>query len=100
MYLYVASSNTHTSPLSLHDALPIYVEFTVSGKKPYWFASFASYAPLCVQYGARNDIALNFSVLDRKSTRLNSSHVAISYAVICLKKKKVHHDVRCSHDII
>src|SRR5437870_11209435 len=28
------------------------------------------------------------SVLDRKSTRLNSSHVAISYAVFCLKKKK------------
>src|SRR5207253_8575002 len=28
---------------------------------------------------------------DRKSTRLNSSHVAISYAVFCLKKKKPHH---------
>src|SRR5690625_4833252 len=28
------------------------------------------------------------SLLDRKSTRLNSSHVAISYAVFCLKKKK------------
>src|SRR5690625_6616377 len=28
------------------------------------------------------------AVLDRKSTRLNSSHVAISYAVFCLKKKK------------
>src|SRR5690625_5958634 len=27
-------------------------------------------------------------VIDRKSTRLNSSHVAISYAVFCLKKKK------------
>src|SRR5690625_3219530 len=27
---------------------------------------------------------------DRKSTRLNSSHVAISYAVFCLKKKKMH----------
>src|SRR5690349_22041776 len=28
---------------------------------------------------------------DRKSTRLNSSHVEISYAVFCLKKKKVEH---------
>src|SRR5690625_6751315 len=28
--------------------------------------------------------------VDRKSTRLNSSHVAISYAVFCLKKKKHH----------
>src|SRR5258705_2924084 len=33
--------------------------------------------------------------LDRKSTRLNSSHLGISYAVFCLKKKKkVHHDVQ------
>src|SRR5690625_6668982 len=30
----------------------------------------------------------NKKLLDRKSTRLNSSHVAISYAVFCLKKKK------------
>src|SRR5207249_2931976 len=29
-------------------------------------------------------------VVDRKSTRLNSSHVSISYAVFCLKKKKRH----------
>src|SRR5690625_6346011 len=29
---------------------------------------------------------------DRKSTRLNSSHVAISYAVFCLKKKNKYHD--------
>src|SRR5690606_39922360 len=30
------------------------------------------------------------AVLDRKSTRLNSSHVKISYAVFCLEKKKIH----------
>src|SRR5690625_5574652 len=40
-----------------------------------------------VQAG-RNDDAL-FPYLDRKSTRLNSSHVAISYAVFCLKKKMI-----------
>src|SRR5689334_24392868 len=36
-------------------------------------------------------------VLDRKSTRLNSSHSSISYAVFCLKKKKRYNmdDVRC-----
>src|SRR2546430_12500833 len=33
---------------------------------------------------------------DRKSTRLNSSHSQISYAVFCLKKKKKHS--RCVHD--
>src|SRR5271167_5101827 len=32
--------------------------------------------------------SLSGPVLDRKSTRLNSSHVSISYAVFCLKKKK------------
>src|SRR5437660_9429080 len=37
---------------------------------------------------------------DRKSTRLNSSHVAISYAVFCLKKKKTGDDgVRSARDI-
>src|SRR5690625_6157881 len=34
------------------------------------------------------DYYATFDNLDRKSTRLNSSHVAISYAVFCLKKKK------------
>src|SRR5690625_5990799 len=33
----------------------------------------------------------NLRLGDRKSTRLNSSHVAISYAVFCLKKKIKHH---------
>src|SRR3712207_8862090 len=32
-----------------------------------------------------------FTTADRKSTRLNSSHANISYAVFCLKKKKLHH---------
>src|SRR5690606_39912554 len=35
--------------------------------------------------------ALRHDPLDRKSTRLNSSHVKISYAVFCLKKKYIHH---------
>src|SRR5690625_3476741 len=34
---------------------------------------------------------------DRKSTRLNSSHVAISYAVFCLKKKKQTHPTSAEH---
>src|SRR5690625_6890907 len=36
--------------------------------------------------------------LDRKSTRLNSSHVAISYAVFCLKKKRIHDGHSESHE--
>src|SRR5690349_22881276 len=34
--------------------------------------------------------AMGAALVDRKSTRLNSSHVEISYAVFCLKKKKKH----------
>src|SRR5690625_5356027 len=45
-------------------------------------------------YGSINphEIAEKLTRIDRKSTRLNSSHVAISYAVFCLKKKARHED--------
>src|SRR3712207_7825712 len=44
------------------------------------------------QAGHREDTAgLDPGQRDRKSTRLNSSHANISYAVFCLKKKKIHH---------
>src|SRR3712207_8799488 len=41
--------------------------------------------------------SLTQSAIDRKSTRLNSSHANISYAVFCLKKKK-NKRLKCSHD--
>src|SRR2546422_5442344 len=48
-----------------------------------------------LQYGFRDENLLTEhareEVLDRKSTRLNSSHGYISYAVFCLKKKKTKH---------
>src|SRR3712207_7573837 len=37
-----------------------------------------------------NALALPILIADRKSTRLNSSHANISYAVFCLKKKNIH----------
>src|SRR5699024_11988578 len=44
----------------------------------------------CMTFGKRECICESnaYIILDRKSTRLNSSHVSISYAVFCLKKKK------------
>src|SRR5260221_1672595 len=42
-------------------------------------------------------IAVYTGLLDRKSTRLNSSHTVISYAVFCLKKKKQPRRSRPSH---
>src|SRR5258707_10524801 len=50
-----------------------------------------------VKRSARTVRAGRFTVTDRKSTRLNSSHANISYAVFCLKKKK-HHDA-CPLDL-
>src|SRR5207253_9056774 len=64
--------------LSLHDALPI------------WRFSRLS-RPACarIEEPPRPDPQAGVTTSrDRKSTRLNSSHVAISYAVFCLKKKK------------
>src|SRR3712207_8249886 len=44
--------------------------------------------PLSQQTAKRRGEARRLALLDRKSTRLNSSHANISYAVFCLKKKK------------
>src|SRR5690625_5320044 len=68
--------------LSLHDALPISQHDHVG----LWQE---------VEQGRRLRARVQhqgsrFSNRDRKSTRLNSSHVAISYAVFCLKKKTNH----------
>src|SRR5690349_22582318 len=74
LFSFNATPTTKIYPLSLHDALPIY--------RP------ASVAPRAVVAGR---VVVPEPGLplpgDRKSTRLNSSHVEISYAVFCLKKK-------------
>src|SRR5690349_22743034 len=85
-------------PLSLHDALPIFLTnaHVIDGARRIDVASdrISAQAEI-VLADPRNDIALHRaaaassrSTRDRKSTRLNSSHVEISYAVFCLKKKK------------
>src|SRR5690349_23251942 len=49
---------------------------------------FVCFGSVCnLHFGRTNLAAPAESTLDRKSTRLNSSHVEISYAVFCLKKK-------------
>src|SRR5690606_40466060 len=77
--------------LSLHDALPIYLGisvFKVFGIKSFLCELVVTF--LFVSPGKKwtgENINRNTRI-DRKSTRLNSSHVKISYAVFCLKKKK------------
>src|SRR5471032_469444 len=46
------------------------------------------YGPMADSLGRKPVIFWGVLILDRKSTRLNSSHITISYAVFCLKKKK------------
>src|SRR5437870_10435972 len=80
--LFNATATTEIYTLSLHDALPISSAAAIGH----------AHAAGCV---ARRRARRNTetpspacaSPRDRKSTRLNSSHVAISYAVFCLKKK-------------
>src|SRR5699024_12824424 len=79
---------TATSPLSLHDALPISSLRNTSCWQllPTVNRSWAgSSAP---RESPRSHCRTSSRPpRDRKSTRLNSSHVSISYAVFCLKKK-------------
>src|SRR5438034_6335209 len=56
-----------------------------------WAFTYQSYA----LYDCLNALEVPVvEVQDRKSTRLNSSHTVISYAVFCLKKKKKHNRLR------
>src|SRR5689334_11251336 len=48
-------------------------------------------ARVCIARDALPEAGAGHYYLDRKSTRLNSSHSSISYAVFCLKKKKTKH---------
>src|SRR5207302_10350268 len=85
-FFFHDTSTTEIYTLSLHDALPILVNRSgCSQRCQSWFLRFP------VIDSADRELTGNVrirSVLDRKSTRLNSSHVKISYAVFCLKKKK------------
>src|SRR6266699_6504083 len=67
-FFFNDTATTEIYTLSLHDALPISTPVASRPGRPWpWDRSHCR---------------------DRKSTRLNSSHVRISYAVFCLKKKK------------
>src|SRR5256885_3235068 len=79
-FFFNDTATTEIYTLSLHDALPI----SASRPRP----------PRCWRPGWAGETlqrAVLFSA-DRKSTRLNSSHLVISYAVFCLKKKNHRHN--------
>src|SRR5256885_3546510 len=97
-FFFNDTATTEIYTLSLHDALPIWPEPSVrkgivnghlilkrddSQVTPAQLWNRRPEAKPIVLLGLRAQ-----RLLDRKSTRLNSSHLVISYAVFCLKKKK------------
>src|SRR2546421_9528208 len=89
-FFFNDTATTEIYTLSLHDALPIYDWIAKLGvaKIMKTLARAALSFETCV-----------FTFGDRKSTRLNSSHDQISYAVFCLKKKK-NHQCDPTHDLL
>src|SRR5438874_8082157 len=82
LFFFNDTATTEIYTLSLHDALPISRSSRDNGRRSGVHASASSASSLrtrCSCAGSSSE--------DRKSTRLNSSHVEISYAVFCLKKK-------------
>ena len=82
VFFFNDTATTEIYTLSLHDALPIYsvllVDLAEATLVPcFWLVNFKTSLLIFVVLA-----------LDRKSTRLNSSHANISYAVFCLKKKR------------
>src|SRR5256885_5961175 len=77
-FFFNDTATTEIYTLSLHDALPISSGWLRSERWPW--RAISTRGPLL--HAPRS------APIDRKSTRLNSSHLVISYAVFCLKKKK------------
>src|SRR5436305_5200287 len=105
-FFFDDTPTTEIYTLSLHDALPISpAAAKLSRTWPAPSMPDTENGCACVQLPVR----------DRKSTRLNSSHVRISYAVFCLKKKRTqahvkpperhrrhvrHHRLLSRHDVL
>src|SRR2546430_5122314 len=84
-FFFNDTATTEIYTLSLHDALPIchfLIQRHRKGNRPA-----LGCRPLPLPVIARSIPARCWTIEDRKSTRLNSSHSQISYAVFCLKKK-------------
>src|SRR5690348_17451281 len=91
------SAPTRIYSLSLHDALPIFQDRGAVAHQRFGADDGAVHHAQVADGGTLADLGHRVvaavqhrTVLDRKSTRLNSSHPSISYAVFCLKKKKNH----------
>src|SRR3712207_8486737 len=86
-FFFNDTATTEIYTLSLHDALPILPQRVdvLSTRRPAKTSANASQ-----NRTTRNSVPTAAASRDRKSTRLNSSHANISYAVFCLKKKNTY----------
>src|SRR5256885_5438750 len=87
-FFFNDTATTEIYTLSLHDALPILQR---DARTELACDPFA----LGLDLGVGIVLAGDQERRDRKSTRLNSSHLVISYAVFCLKKKKSRRGFEC-----
>src|SRR5256885_2794878 len=96
-FFFNDTATTEIYTLSLHDALPISGAGISGSRVAVSLISLAVHSqPVSLAFGAlgaSQSVYSNFlsrgkdvNLSDRKSTRLNSSHLVISYAVFCLKK--------------
>src|SRR5688572_31915242 len=95
LFFFNDPASTEIYTLSLHDALPIFQLHASDDIAGIGFGNFIELFALhrvqraqALGNAARAVIDRRVRAEDRKSTRLNSSHSQISYAVFCLKKKK------------
>src|SRR5256885_12988757 len=87
VFFFNDTATTEIYTLSLHDALPISLTDARFAAYDRSWRSLASYTQARWRGTTSSDPSF-CTQRDRKSTRLNSSHLVISYAVFCLKKKK------------
>src|SRR3712207_9428635 len=87
VFFFNDTATTEIYTLSLHDALPISPAFPRTSRLKKTLSPESSEFQR-IEYSGPSTSAESRSP-DRKSTRLNSSHANISYAVFCLKKNKI-----------
>src|SRR2546430_16000740 len=86
-FFFNDTATTEIYTLSLHDALPICYYPQTNPNRGWRTITVKLKDPKWKKYRIRTRSGYR-PIPDRKSTRLNSSHSQISYAVFCLKKKK------------
>src|SRR5256885_10670159 len=92
-FFFNDTATTEIYTLSLHDALPI----SQRRGERCGHRGDQQAAHEVLSTPATGALTRGVSAPDRKSTRLNSSHLVISYAVFCLKKKKKHYKCKVNY---